>query len=100
MLSAVEAKEYMSFEKRYCIVDVREKEEYDREHVKGARNLPIDQIVKRADQIVPERDMMLYVYGSDSGQSCAAAQKLCDLGYTSVTETGSMEDWIRLEQQA
>ena len=80
-------------------MDVRAKEAYDRGHIKEARNLPFDEIVERADEVIPDRNMMLYVYGADEEQSCAAAQKLSDLGFTSVTETGSLEDWTRLEEE-
>ena len=98
-LSAEEAYEYISYETGYCIVDVRAKEAYDRGHIKEARNLPFDEIVERADEVIPDRNMMLYVYGADEEQSCAAAQKLSDLGFTSVTETGSLEDWMNLEEE-
>jgi hypothetical protein len=49
--------------------------------------------VERADDVLPERDMMLYIYGADSEESCAGAQKLSDIGFTSVAETGSYADW-------
>ena len=98
-LSAEEAYEYISYETGYCIVDVRAKEAYDRGHIKEARNLPFDEIVERADEVIPDRNMMLYVYGLDEEKSCAAAQKLSDIGFTSVTETGSLEDWMNLEEE-
>ena len=98
-LSAREAFEYMSFETGYCIVDVRSRADYDSGHAAGAKNLPFDRIVEKADQVIPDRHMMIYVYGADSAQSCAAAQKLSDIGFTSVTETGSSEDWILLEKE-
>ncbi len=97
-ISVQEAIDYMSYESVYCIVDVRDKAEYDRRHVAGARSLPCDEIVESADEVIPDRHVMLYVYGSDSDQSCAAAQKLSDIGFTSVTETGSFTDWILLEE--
>lgn len=98
-LSAEEAYEYISYETGYCIVDVRALEAYDQGHIEEARNLPFDEIVERADEVIPDRNMMLYVYGADEEQSCAAAQKLSDLGFTSVTETGSLEDWMNLEEE-
>lgn len=97
-ISVQEAIDYMSYESVYSIVDVRDKAEYDRRHVAGARSLPCDEIVESADEVIPDRHVMLYVYGSDSDQSCAAAQKLSDIGFTSVTETGSFTDWILLEE--
>ena len=98
-LSAEEAYEYISYETGYCIVDVRAQEAYDQGHIEEARNLPFDEIVERADEVIPDRNMMLYVYGAGEAQSCAAAQKLSDLGFTSVTETGSMEAWMNLEEE-
>ncbi len=92
-LSVEEAYDYMSFETLYCIVDVRDREDYDLGHVKGAENLPLDEIVARAGEVIPDRNMMVYVYGSDSENSCAASQKLSDIGYSSITETGSYKDW-------
>ena len=93
-LSVEEACDYMSYETSYCILDVRDAADYDVSHVDGARNLPVENIVADADSVIEDRHMMLYVYGEDSDQSCAAAQKLSDLGYTSVTETGSYHDWV------
>ena len=72
---------------------MRDEADYAASHVDGARNLPVESIVARADSVIEDRHMMLYVYGEDSAQSCAAAQKLSDLGFTSVTETGSYRDW-------
>ncbi|MBP3872585.1 MAG: rhodanese-like domain-containing protein [Lachnospiraceae bacterium] len=98
-LSAVEAYEYMSYETLYCILDVRDRTEYERSHVDSAVNLPVSEIVERADEVIPDRNMMIYIYGSDSDESCSAAQKLSDMGFTSVTETGSYQDWIRLRDE-
>jgi rhodanese-related sulfurtransferase len=99
-LTVEEAKEYMSFEPAYCIVDVRDAPDYEKAHIDGARNLPLDQIIRKGDEVIPDRGMMLYVYGYDTQSSCAAAQKLSDMGFTSVAETGSYGDWIRFEQAA
>ena len=93
-ISAEEAFDYMSYETDYCIVDVRDKADYAVSHAQGAVNLPVDEMVKHADEVIPDRGMMLYVYGADSEQSCAGAQKLSDIGFTSVAETGSYKDWL------
>ena len=97
-ISVEEAYDYMSYESSYCILDVREEKDYAGGHVEGARSLPVAEIVKRAEEIIPDRDTMLYVYGSDEEESCAAAQKLSDIGYTSVTETGSYSDWLLMPE--
>ncbi len=94
-LEVEEARIYMSYENEYCIVDVREKEEYDRGHLDGALSLPYDSIVTRADEVIPGRGCMTYVYGESEELSCAAAQKLSDMGFTSITEIGSYDAWVR-----
>lgn len=83
----------MSFETIYSIVDVREKDAYAAGHVEGAVNLPYDEIVSSASKVLPDRTMMVYIYGEDSDDSCQAAQKLSDIGYSSITETGGYNDW-------
>ena len=95
LLSVEEAKDYMSFEPVYCIVDVRDAPDYEKGHVDGAVHLPLKEIVERADEAIPDRSMMIYVYGYDSDDSCQAAQKLSDMGFISVTETGSYREWTR-----
>ena len=98
-ISVEEALDYMSYETKYCIVDVRDRADYDVSHVEGAKSLPVDEMVAHADEVIPQRDMMLYLYGADSQQSCAGAQKLSDIGFTSVTETGSYKEWLRFSDQ-
>ncbi len=98
-LSVEEAREYMSYEMKYCIVDVRERAAYEISHVEGAKNLPVDEMVERADKVLSDRHMMLYLYGADEDQSCAGAQKLSDMGFTSVTETGSYQDWLAYPEE-
>ncbi len=92
-LTVEEACDYMSFETIYSIVDVREKDAYAAGHVEGAVNLPYDEIVSSASKVLPDRTMMVYIYGEDSDDSCQAAQKLSDIGYSSITETGGYNDW-------
>ena len=50
-------------------------------------------MVEKADDVLRNRGITVYVYGKDSSQSCAAAQKLSDIGYNSVSEIGSYSDW-------
>jgi len=92
-LTVEEALEYMNYEGDYCIVDVRPREDYEEGHLEGAVNLPYDRIVAGAAGVLPDRTQMIYVYGSDEKESCAAAQKLCDMDYQSITEIGGYDQW-------
>ena len=93
MLSVEDAKTYMSYEENYVIVDVRTPEAYAAGHLDRALNIPYDKIVRQAYSYLGDAGETIYVYGENEEQSCAAAQKLSNMGYTGVAEIGSYEDW-------
>lgn len=92
-LTVQEAENYMSYEQDYALLDVRAEKEYSDGHLTGAINLPYGEIVSKAYGILKDPDQPLYVYGEDENMSCAAAQKLSNMGYTGVAEIGSYADW-------
>jgi len=98
-LSVEEARNFMTYEDEYVVVDAREKQEYEKGHLEKAVNLPYDSIVSEADEVIGDRRTMVYVYGSTGDQSCAAAQKLADMGYQSITEIGAYSDWMLKETE-
>lgn len=93
-LSVPEALSYMSFEENYVIADVREEEAFLEGHIEGAVNVPYDRIVETAEDLLPDKGQMIYVYGARSEESTGAAQKLSDMGYTNIAEIGDYETWI------
>ena len=98
-LSAEEAQLYMSYEAEYLILDVRSREDYEKGHLDEAVNIEYDSIVEKADDVLKDRGITVYVYGEDSAQSCAAAQKLSDIGYNSISEIGGYLDWLEIETE-
>ncbi len=93
-LTAEDARLYMSYEAEYLILDVRDRNAYEKGHLEKAVNIEYGSLVEEADDILKDRGITVYVYGEDSSQSCGAAQKLSDIGYNSVAEIGSYSDWI------
>lgn len=93
MLEVADARQFMSYEKNYMVVDVREPEQYSAGHLQRAVNIPFSELVKNAPVILRDSSQSVYVYGSTLEQSCAAAQKLSDMGYSGVAEIGSYADW-------
>lgn len=88
-----QAAEYMEYETDYILLDVRTEEEYATGHIPGAICISHDEIGEKADAMLPDKEQMIYVYCRSGNRSQQAAQALCDLGYTNVTEMGGIIDW-------
>ena len=86
-------------QKPYLILDVRDREAYEEGHIEDAVNIEYDSLVEKADEVLEDRGITVYVYGEDAAQSCAAAQKLTDIGYNSVAQIGSYRDWTAVETE-
>lgn len=73
------------------IVDVRQPSEYFSGHIKGAVNIPLDNISKITKSIKKDTDVIVYcLSGSRSG---SAARQLKSLGYTKVYDLGGIGRW-------
>lgn len=88
-----QAAEYMEYEEGYILLDVRTREEYDGGHIPGAVCIPHEEIKEKAEMLLPDKEQMIYVYCRSGNRSKQAAQALCDLGYTNITEIGGILDW-------
>lgn len=64
----------------YQIVDVRTKEEYQEAHVKGAMNIPVDEIMENLDLL--DKAKTIFVYCKSGNRSNMAYNTLKGLGYT------------------
>lgn len=71
------------------IIDVREKWEYDEEHIPSAKNIPLDQITT----LNIDKDTKIYVYCHSGQRANSAKRKLEALGYQNVVNLGGMVQW-------
>ena len=85
--------EKIVMDKKYTIVDVRSKEEYDEIHIKDSINIPVDEI---NEDINLDKDNIIFVYCKSGNRSGMAYQTLKSLGYT-VYDLGGISD-IDLEK--
>ncbi|MFV0466215.1 MAG: FAD-dependent oxidoreductase [Lachnospiraceae bacterium] len=70
------------------IIDVREVSEYERGHVKGARNIPLSQLRERYQEI--PKEVPVYVHCRTGQRSYNAVRALINLGYqNAINITGS-----------
>ncbi|MGV8979972.1 FAD-dependent oxidoreductase [Clostridium sp.] len=69
-------------ESKACIIDVREKNEYELSHVIGAVNIPLSEIRQRTNEI--PKDEPVYLHCRSAQRSYNAARALQNLGYTNI----------------
>ena len=70
---------------------------FEKEHLPGAHNLPLDDLEDRALRLLPDKDQAIVTYCSNTGcdNSTIAAQRLRQLGYRNVRKyPGGKQDWI------
>ena len=88
------AKSLLESEPDLRFFDVREEEEYNLGHAKGALLFPVDSITREtAAEQIPAADTPVLVYGRSGQRSRLAAEKLAALGYTQVYDVGSLAGW-------
>ena len=78
----------------YIIVDVRTKEEYDESHVKGAINIPYDEIDEKTNL---DKTKTILVYCKSGNRSTKAFDTLTSLGYNAYN-MGAFSD-LKLEKE-
>ena len=72
------------------VIDVRTVDEFNREHIPNAVNIPLDDIEK----VGYDKDTVLILYCQTGIRSAEAVQKLVDLGYTSLYNLdGGLLNW-------
>ena len=72
----------------YIIVDVRTKEEYESSHIRGAINIPYDEI---DESIELDKSKKILVYCQSGNRSKKAFVSLTNIGYN-VYNLGGIED--------
>lgn len=71
------------------VVDVRSEAEYAAGHYGGARNIPVEQIASRADEL-GDRSRPIVIYCASGGRSARAGALLKRAGFTDVTNAGGL----------
>ncbi|MBI2377563.1 MAG: rhodanese-like domain-containing protein [Deltaproteobacteria bacterium] len=74
------------------LVDVRSPSEFASGHLPGARNIPVDELDKRVDEL-GAKETPVVVYCRSGARSAQAASILARAGFTSVSNLGAMSRW-------
>ncbi|MGQ4649908.1 rhodanese-like domain-containing protein [Lyngbya aestuarii] len=75
------------------IIDVRDRQSFNKERIMGAIAMPMDQLVERVrPSLEPTRD--IYVYGDTDQETAQAATRLREAGFINVAELkGALAGW-------
>ena len=92
-ISHVEAKKIMDTENDFIILDVREPEEIEQGYIDGAIFIPLGDIAKNAQKVMPDKTKKILVYCRSGKRSMEACEKLANMGYENVLDFGGIMDW-------
>ena len=92
-ITAEEAKKIMDSGEEHIVLDTREQDEFDEEHIPNAILIPYTEIENKAEEMLPDKDKLILVYCRSGRRSKIAAENLVKLGYTNVKEFGGIIDW-------
>ena len=92
-VSMDEAKEIMSGNTDYIILDVRTTDEYNEGHIPNAICIPNETIDESVITSLPRKDKLILIYCRSGNRSKQATIKLANLGYTNLVEFGGIIDW-------
>src|SRR5687767_699570 len=78
------------------LVDVRERDEWDVEHIPRAVHIPRGRLESKIEQAAPDRSRPVVIYCESGARSAFATQALEQLGYEDVRHmAGGIVEWKR-----
>ncbi len=92
-ISPQEAQKRLSSGEDIILLDVRTQREYEEKHIPGSLLIPVDELGKRAEAELPDKNKVFFVYCRSGNRSTAASNILAGLGYKEVFNLGGIIDW-------
>ena len=92
-ISAEQAKERMDETEEWILLDVRTDAEFKEEHIEGAILIPDYEISGRAENEIPNKDAVIFIYCRSGRRSANSARVMADMGYVNVYDFGGIIDW-------
>ena len=84
MITKEEAFSYFQSDRHTMLIDVRTNAEFQKNHLEGARNIPMAILLKNPYAVSERRDYRILLYCEEGYQSEIAANCLMDAGYEKV----------------
>lgn len=89
-----EVHEHLEAGKTPVLLDIRELDEWERGHLKGAIHVPRGRLELEVEEKVPDKDVEVIVYCAGGVRSLLGAASLQELGYKDVVSMdGGFGDW-------
>lgn len=81
------------------VIDVRTAGEFSGGSIKGAVNMPYDEISVKIGRVETDKNRTIIVYCQSGGRSAAAKKSLEKIGYTQIINGGGFSDLSKLLDQ-
>lgn len=97
LMSSTELQQRMDDGEDFVLIDVRSNDDFDKEHISGAINIPLAQLRQRAKKDL-STNQRIVIYGTthDESSSNDASKLLEELGFRKVADfDGGIEAWKR-----
>jgi len=83
-ITATDVKQALDGNQDVLILDVRTPEEFAKNRIKGAINLPVDQVENKIQSVIPDKNKKIFAYCLSASRSVHAVNAMKKLGYTDV----------------
>lgn len=93
-ITVAEVKQKLDAGEQFAFIDVREDNEWDRDHAAGAEHLGRGIIERDIEKTVPDKSSEVVLYCGGGFRSALAADNLHRMGYTNVLSmAGGIKAW-------
>lgn len=95
-ISPFQVKEIIEKQKNVIIIDVRTREEFSSGYIKGAINIPVQELEKRLKELENHKNKSLIVYCRSGNRSRTASEILVKNGFKNVYNlSGGIIEWTK-----
>jgi len=91
-ISIQKAKWALAHTKGLRLIDVRSAQEYKSGHIAGSTNIPLNRL-GNITKMIPGKSTPIFVCCKSGNRSAQAKTALLSMGYTDVTNIGSISGW-------
>ena len=88
LISAEELEQYLDQGAELFLVDMRSPADFEKSHIRGAVNIPVDELMERLEWLPHDKLIVLYCYHGPN--SMLAARRLSGLGYRTADVYGGI----------